>query len=51
MYCNVLTKVCVAERPAYLSPALSDIEDQTAALLARVELEQSMLNDHELRHK
>ena len=47
---DIVAAVCV-ERPPYLTPGLSDIEKKTMDLLKQKEYEQSMLNDHELRHK
>ena len=47
---DLLASVCI-ERPPYLTPPLPEMEKKTLALLQKKELEQSMLNDHELRHK
>jgi len=47
---DILAAVCI-ERPAYIVPALSDIEQRTVDMLRQKEFEESMLNDHELRHK
>ena len=50
-YNYTVMNTTVTERPPYITPALSDIEQRTVDLLKRKEFEESMLNDHELRHK
>jgi len=47
---DIFAAVCI-ERPPYITPPLSEIERKTVELLEQKEYEQSMLNDHELRHK
>ena len=47
---DIVAAVCV-ERPPYLTPAMSDIQQKTVDMLKLKEYEESMLNDHELRHK
>ena len=47
---DLLAAVCI-ERPPYVTPPLSDIEQKTVNLLQLKEFEESMLNDHELKHK
>merc|ERR1712179_353348 len=42
--------VCI-ERPPYVTPQLSELEQKMMGMLEQKELEESMLNDHELRHK
>ena len=61
-----MASVCI-ERPPFITPPLpgkvllsedtlislipADMESKTLAIMQQKELEQSMLNDHELRHK
>ena len=47
---DIFAAVCI-ERPPYITPPLSEIERKTVELLKQKEYEESMLNDHELRHK
>jgi len=45
-----MAAVCI-ERPPYVTPQLSELEQKMMGMLEQKELEESMLNDHELRHK
>jgi large subunit ribosomal protein L46 len=47
---DIMAAVCI-ERPPYITPQLSDLEQRMMRMLEQKELEVSMLNDHELRHK
>jgi len=47
---DLLAAVCL-ERPPRLTPALVPIQQRTVDILARKELEESLLSDHELRHR
>ena len=47
---DLIASVCI-ERPPYITPKLTGIEDSVNKLLQVKELEESMLNDHELKHK
>ena len=47
---DIMAAVCI-ERPPYIAPALSELEQKMFDTLEQKELEESMLNDHEVRHK
>ena len=47
---DLIAAVCV-ERPPYITPQLSEMENKIQTMLAEKEFEESMLNDHEIRHK
>ena len=47
---DLVAAVCI-ERPPYITPKLSEIEQKVMATLDEKEFEISMLNDHEIRHK
>merc|ERR1719309_411127 len=47
---DIVAAVCI-ERPPYITPQLSELEQKMMGMLEQKELEESMLNDHELRHK
>ena len=47
---DIMAAVCI-ERPPYVTPQLSELEQKMMGMLEQKELEESMLNDHELRHK
>jgi len=47
---DIVVSVCV-ERPPFITPPLSEMQNKMQKMLDEKELEQSMLNDHELRHK
>ena len=47
---DIMAAVCI-ERPPYITPQLSELEQKMLATLKQKELEESMLNDHEVRHK
>jgi len=47
---DLVSAVCVERRPI-ITPALSDIENSMVTMLKQKELEESLLNDHEVRHR
>lgn len=47
---DLLAAVCL-ERPPRLTPALVPIQQRTVDILEMKELEESLLSDHELRHR
>ena len=47
---DLIAAVCI-ERPPYITPKLSEMEHKVMENLDKKEFEESMLNDHEMRHK
>merc|ERR1719154_753375 len=47
---DLVAAVCI-ERPPFITPKLTEVEQKVMALQEEKEFEISMLNDHELRHK